>query len=470
MGSEPVRKLVHVGMGGFAFLLRWLSPLEAGLCALGALLFNITLLHRLTRGSLLRGQERARGFSWAIVLYPAVVLALIVVFHSRLELAAASWGLLAFGDGMATLGGLLIGGPRLPWNHEKTWAGFTAFVLYGTAAAAALVRWTQQAVLDAAPGGAGPPHWIGGSFLDDGLAGALLRPPVLLVLCCLGAALAAAVAESLRTGIDDNLLVPLVGGAVLYGASLVEPARLIAAGGDLQFNLFVGASVNAALALAAYRVKAVALSGAWTGWVLGTCLYVFSGWRGFLMLLLFFVLGTLATRLGFRRKAALGIAQSRGGRRAARHALANVTTGVLFAFMALATPYRDTCLLGMVAAFATAACDTVATEIGQAFGRRHYLVTTLRRVEPGTAGAVSLEGTLGGLGAALALAGAAAMVGLVSISGAALVVSAAFIGSTLESYLGATVGRRNLLSGDLRNFVNTMTGAAVACLLYVYYS
>jgi uncharacterized protein (TIGR00297 family) len=140
---------------------------------------------------------------------------------------------------------------------------------------------------------------------------------------------------------------------------------------------------------------------------------------------------------------------------------------VVLAFLAVATPHRDICLLALVAAFATAACDTVSTEIGQAFGRRHYLVTTLHRVPPGTAGAVSLEGTLGGLAAALVLALAATVVGLVSPAGAVVAVVAALAGSLLESFLGATLGR-NRLGGDLRNFANTAIGAAVACLLYFY--
>src|SRR5262245_42805332 len=59
--SELRRKGVHVGMGALALLLRWLTPLQAGACALGALLFNLFFLHRVTRSALLRAHETARG-------------------------------------------------------------------------------------------------------------------------------------------------------------------------------------------------------------------------------------------------------------------------------------------------------------------------------------------------------------------------------------------------------------------------
>ena len=60
-------------------------------------------------------------------------------------------------------------------------------------------------------------------------------------------------------------------------------------------------------------------------------------------------------------------------------------------------------LLAALAAFATAASDTVASEIGQAYGRTHVLITTFRRVPAGTDGAVSIEGTLTGIAASVAV-------------------------------------------------------------------
>jgi uncharacterized protein (TIGR00297 family) len=206
----------------------------------------------------------------------------------------------------------------------------------------------------------------------------------------------------------------------------------------------------------------VTLSGAVWGTVLGTLLYALAGWRGFLLLLVFFVVGTLVTRLGYARKEALGIAQERGGRRGARHAFANAGAGVLFAALAASTSAPGPFTLALVAAFATALSDTTGSEIGQAYGRTPYLVTTFRRVPPGTDGAVSLEGTLAGVAASALLAGIAWSVGLISATGAAIVVAAAFVGTTLESYLGAAAAGTHAPDNEAVNFLNTLAGGLAA--------
>ena len=58
--SELFRKTVHIAMGGFALLLRWLTPWQAALCAITALLFNLFLVHRLTGRQMLRADDITR--------------------------------------------------------------------------------------------------------------------------------------------------------------------------------------------------------------------------------------------------------------------------------------------------------------------------------------------------------------------------------------------------------------------------
>ncbi len=71
----------------------------------------------------------------------------------------------------------------------------------------------------------------------------------------------------------------------------------------------------------------------------------------------------------------------------------------------------------MVAALAAGASDTVASEIGKAWGRRTFLFPSFKPVRPGTSGAVSLEGTAAGLVAALGLAALGLSLGLVKGNG-----------------------------------------------------
>jgi uncharacterized protein (TIGR00297 family) len=95
-------------------------------------------------------------------------------------------------------------------------------------------------------------------------------------------------------------------------------------------------------------------------------------------------------------------------------------------------------------------------------GRRTYLVTTLRPVPRGTEGAVSLEGTLAGLAAAVVVGGLGFWTGLYPPLGVVAVVAAAMVATTLESVAGATLERRGLLDNEAVNFLNTLAGALVA--------
>ena len=258
--------------------------------------------------------------------------------------------------------------------------------------------------------------------------------------------------------------------AILFNLFPVEPSRLVASAEPVVSNLAWGVVVCGVPALAAYAVRELSASGAFAGWLLGTLVYVFAGWQGFTVLAVFVVLGILATRAGFQRKVALGIAQERGGRRDARHAFANIAVGAAFAVLAAGTAYPRACAVAMVAAFATAAADTAASEIGQAYGRRHYLVTTFRPVSPGTEGAVSLAGAIAGALASAILALSAWGAGMISVSSSVVVVIAAFAGTTLESYVAAIGGASGTTRHHLLNFANTLVGAVVALLLTLAFS
>jgi uncharacterized protein (TIGR00297 family) len=145
--------------------------------------------------------------------------------------------------------------------------------------------------------------------------------------------------------------------------------------------------------------------------------------------------------------------------------VANTGVAAACALFALVTPHAEIFAIAFAAAFATASADTVSSEIGQLWGRRTFLITTLRPVPPGTEGAVSLEGTLAGLAAAALVAVLGAVLGLFGPGAVLLVTVAAFVGTTLESLAGATLERRGLLDNEAINFLNTLVGALTAAAL-----
>ena len=107
----------------------------------------------------------------------------------------------------------------------------------------------------------------------------------------------------------------------------------------------------------------------------------------------------------------------------------------------------------------------MGSEIGQLWGRRTFLITTLKPVPRGTEGAVSLEGTLATVLGSAAVAALGWALGFYGPWVVALITLAAFIGTTLESYVGATVEKAGLLDNESVNFLNTLIGALAAAAL-----
>src|SRR6202030_2187452 len=118
----------------------------------------------------------------------------------------------------------------------------------------------------------------------------------------------------------------------------------------------------------------------------------------------------VATRLGYRRKLALGLAERREGRNAWQ-VLANLAVAALGSVVFGATEDR-VWLIVAVAALAEAAIDTVASEIGPSSGPDGRLITTWERVPTGTDGGITVPGSIAGLAAGLVIASVATVTGM----------------------------------------------------------
>lgn len=198
---------------------------------------------------------------------------------------------------------------------------------------------------------------------------------------------------------------------------------------------------------------------------MGTVIYACLGPQGFAVLALFVVGGSALTRLGYRSKEQRGIAQSRRGRRGrrgARNALANCGVALLCALLAALTG-SETFAFAFVASLGAAFADTAESEVGPLARRTPRLITTLRKVPPGTDGAVSLPGTLAGLVASGITAFFGLWLGLLGGPGTVLIVAgAAFLGTVVDSFVGALAPR---LGNELTNVTCTLVAAGVVLIL-----
>ncbi|MFM7191628.1 MAG: TIGR00297 family protein [Microcystaceae cyanobacterium] len=203
-------------------------------------------------------------------------------------------------------------------------------------------------------------------------------------------------------------------------------------------------------------------------WVLGVILWGCLGGAGYLVVMAYFLLGSGVTRLGFAEKEAAGIAEKRSGQRGPENVWGSAATATLCALLTLVvdSPWQPLLVLGYVASFSTKLSDTFASEIGKAYGKRTFLITTLQPVPRGTEGAVSLEGTLAGIVASLIIAVIAWGLAMISPWGIAICAIAALVATNLESVIGATLQARLLwLTNERVNAINTTIGAATAIAL-----
>ena len=226
--------------------------------------------------------------------------------------------------------------------------------------------------------------------------------------------------------------------------------------------------LNGVLIALSQRAPVLTAQGWMHAGALGTILWGCLGWQGWASVVIYLVLGSLVTRIGFHTKQERGLAEGRGGRRGPENVWGSAATGAILALLigAGVTP-KPLLLVGFAASFAAKLADTFGSEIGKRWGGRPVLITTLRPVPSGTDGAISLEGTVASaVGSGLMTLVMLALQLVPSWPVAGLVMVVGLVATLGESLLGALVQDRVAwLSNELVNALQTLLAAVMAMLL-----
>lgn len=239
------------------------------------------------------------------------------------------------------------------------------------------------------------------------------------------------------------------------------------------------------LGLVAWKLRSATAGAALAGMAItasmmfATAGFPYLPWKTALVpILVVLILTSLATRAGHKHKEKLGTAESRTGRDASQVAanlgIAALVSNPLVQIWLIdhgwihtrgVLPNAAPALALGIAALAEAAADTVSSELGQILSGHPRMITTFRKAEPGTDGAISLGGTAMGIIAAAAVAAA----GSWAIGGGTPIFIISWAGGIFglffDSLLGATLERRRLLNNDAVNFLSTASAATIALLL-----
>jgi uncharacterized membrane protein len=198
--------------------------------------------------------------------------------------------------------------------------------------------------------------------------------------------------------------------------------------------------ISLTLAILVLIARAATPLAALTGGVL--CAVLTLGWSPWYhsalpALVTLFVLTWAATRFGRARKQQLGVAEDKRGRNAAQVA-ANLGAAGLAAAFSLMHPLP---------------------------GSWYSVITSFRRVAPGTDGAISLAGTVAGVSGALLVVAVSWATLKLSVGDTSAAALGAVGGLFVDSLLGATLERRGWLNNDAVNFLSTLAAALIAILL-----
>jgi len=214
----------------------------------------------------------------------------------------------------------------------------------------------------------------------------------------------------------------------------------------------------------AYRFKTADLSGLFSAALLGILLIVFADVRWFLIMLAFFIAGSACTRYHYAEKEKLGVEQNRGGARGYRNVFANggVSAAAAILFGVTQHPAFAAMFVGSVA---TAAADTVASEIGVT-GGTPYMITTFKKVPAGTNGGVTLLGEMSALICAIAISATAFFLGVIDLPTLVVCSIAGLFGTNLDSLAGAVIENRGYIGNAGTNVIGTLSGGLFALAAY----
>jgi uncharacterized protein (TIGR00297 family) len=218
----------------------------------------------------------------------------------------------------------------------------------------------------------------------------------------------------------------------------------------------------------AFRAKTADLSGLFSAALVGIILLVFAhplGPQWFLIMLTFFILGSTATKFKFEYKKRIGVEQGKGGARGYRNVFSNgiVAAAAAVLFGVFQQPVFVVMYVGCVA---TAAADTLASEIGVTGGTPR-LITTLKKVPIGTNGGITVRGETVALIGGFIVSVVAMLLNVITLPEMAICTLTGFVGTNIDSILGATFENKGFWGNAGTNLLATLGGGIFAGGLYL---
>lgn len=194
------------------------------------------------------------------------------------------------------------------------------------------------------------------------------------------------------------------------------------------------------LSYAAWKSRTLTKSGMIGAMIVGSAIFIGFSWKGLLLLGCFFVTSSMWGKIKSKQKDSLHDMLKKQDQRDIIQVFAN---GGIPAFIAIISLFDHSNLIEYTVLFsislAAANSDTWASEIGTLSKSNPRMLLTLRRVERGTSGAVSMLGTFAALAGACLIAIVSVFLFDLSLMNLVVISIFGFLGNIFDTILGQTV-------------------------------
>ncbi|MBR5490103.1 MAG: DUF92 domain-containing protein [Oscillospiraceae bacterium] len=257
-------------------------------------------------------------------------------------------------------------------------------------------------------------------------------------------------------------------------------------------NIWLSLILSSALAALAIWRKAITNKGIAIAWLCSVCICYFGGWVNFLCLAATLICTLIAGKIsGKKRENAEKKLHAKHGKRDGVQIICNVFMSALMAIIYGITDNHIFLCAG-AAALAASLADSMASELGILSRGKTFDVLSGKATEPGMSGGVSFFGfAMSALGAAII---AAISLGQgMGVKFSVVILISGFVAAYVDSLLGAAAQAKyrcgvcgaltekkvhcgekgaiekglSFIDNDMVNFLNNLTGAVIAMILYV---
>jgi len=196
------------------------------------------------------------------------------------------------------------------------------------------------------------------------------------------------------------------------------------------------------LSFISHKLKMTTLSGTISGIILGLVIILFGSWKWFIVFILFFLIGSAATKFRLSEKITKGVIEEKKGARNWKNAVSNALPAAIAALLFHTHPHVS---IFFSSSISSALADTLATEIGVLSRREPRLILDLRKkVDVGYSGGVTLEGYIAAFAGSIIISSSSSILGIsnAGYKGFLAITVAGLLGCTVDSLVGATLQAR----------------------------